>query len=583
MMRKTKIICTIGPASESPEVLKQLILAGMNVARLNFSHGTQPEHEARIDNIRAVAKELGRNVAIMLDTQGPEIRTGVLKEGQITLNIGDIVTITPEKIEGTKERISVTYEHIATDVSVGSTILIDDGIIELVVEEKQGKDLVCRVVDGGVLKNRKGVNLPKINVNLPSITEKDISDITFGIRKKVDMVAASFVRKASDVLEIRQLLDENGGDQITIMAKIENAEGVDNMEEILAVVDSVMVARGDLGVEIPAEEVPLVQKKLIALCNQLGKPVVTATHMLESMQHNPRPTRAEATDVANAIFDGTDAIMLSGESAAGKYPVESVQTMDRIARQVENSPLYQEYIHQWPQGKMTITDAVGQAVSSTAAALDATAVLTPTESGYTAHVVSKHRPACPIIAVTPHQHVVNQLMLTWGVYPILFESQDNTDEMMEKAIEAAVREKIIKHGDLVVITAGVPVREPGTTNMMKVHVVGNVVARGRGIGDTLVTGKVVIVGTPGWEDKVDETTILLAKSTDKEATKYIERAAALVTEEGGLTSHGAIVGLNLNKPVIIGVEGATTLFKQGDEITVDPHQGHIYHGFSGVL
>jgi len=582
-MRKTKIVCTIGPASESPEILKQLILAGMNVARLNFSHGTHPEHEARIDNIRAVAKELGKNVAIMLDTQGPEIRTGVLKDSQITLNIGDVITITPDKIEGTQERISVTYENIAKDVSVGSTVLIDDGIIELRVEEIQGRDIVCRVIDGGVLKNRKGVNLPKVNVNLPSITEKDIEDITFGIRKKVDMIAASFVRKAADVLDIRQLLDENGGEHISIMAKIENEEGVINMEEILNVVDSVMVARGDLGVEIPAEEVPIVQKKLIALCNRLGKPVVTATHMLESMQTNPRPTRAEATDVANAIFDGTDAIMLSGESAAGKYPVESVQTMDRIARSVEGSELYRKHISQWPNGKMTITDAMGRAVSSTAASLDASAILTPTESGYTALVISRERPDCPIVAVTPHEHVVNQLTLAWGVYPILFESPDNTDEMVEKAIQAAVGKQIIKHGDLIVITAGVPLREPGTTNILKVHVVGRVVARGRGIGDLRAAGKVVIMGTPGWEDKVDETTVLVAKSTDKEVTPYIEKAAALVTEEGGLTSHGAIIGLNLNKPVIIGVDSITTILKDGDEVTVDPHQGHVYHGFTRVF
>ncbi|RKD22610.1 pyruvate kinase [Ammoniphilus oxalaticus] len=582
-MRKTKIVCTIGPASEQPEVLRELMLAGMNVARLNFSHGTHEDHAMRIDRIREVAKELNHNIAIMLDTQGPEIRIGVFEDDQIVLNDGDIFTLTPEKIEGTQEKVSVSYQNIANDVHVGSTVLIDDGHVELVVEEIKGNDIVCRVVDGGVVKNRKGVNLPGVKVNLPSITAKDVEDIAFGVSKGVDIIAASFVQKAADVFEMRQLLQEHGGNHISIMAKIENEEGVRNTDEILAAVDSVMVARGDLGVEIPAEDVPLIQKKLIEACNRVGKPVVTATHMLDSMEKNPRPTRAEATDVANAIFDGTDAIMLSGESAAGKYPVESVKTMDRIARSVENSPLYQERARDWQGDKMTITDVMGQAVYSAASSLHAAAILTPTESGYTANTVSRLRPSCPIVAVTPHKHVVNQLLLNWGVYPILFDSADNTDEMMEKAIQAAVGEKIIKHGDLIVISAGVPVREPGNTNMLKVHVVGKVVARGRGFGDTSVTGKVVIMGEPGWQDLVDETTVLVAKSTDKGVISFIEKAAALVTEEGGLTSHAAIVGLNLDKPVIIGAESVTTLLKQGDEVTVDPHQGHIYHGFSSVL
>ncbi|WP_134704679.1 pyruvate kinase [Ammoniphilus sp. YIM 78166] len=581
-MRRTKIVCTIGPASEQPETLEKLIVAGMNVARLNFSHGSHEEHEVRIDRIREVAKKLGRNVAIMLDTKGPEIRTGVLRDGQITLKTGDSFTLTTEQIEGTQEKVSVTYDQLPRDLYIGARVLVDDGLIELLVEEINGADVRCRVLDGGVLKNRKGVNLPKIAVNLPSITEKDISDINFGIRKKVDFIAASFVRKAADVLQIRQMLEEQGA-SIAIIAKIENEEGVLNADEILGVADGLMVARGDLGVEIPAEEVPLVQKKLISSCNLAGKPVITATQMLDSMQGNPRPTRAEASDVANAIFDGTDAIMLSGETAAGKYPVESVETMDRIARRAESSSMYKERLHPPQSGKVTITDAMGQAVSATAASLDAAAILTPTESGYTAHVVSKHRPACPIVAVTPHEHIVNRLSLVWGVVPIQFESADNTDEMMEQAIQSAIQAKIIKQGDLIVITAGVPVREPGTTNMMKVHVVGKVVARGRGMSDVSASGKVVVIGSPGWEDRVDENTILVAKSTDKEVTPYIEKAAGLITEEGGLTSHGAIVGLNLNKAVIIGVEEATTLLKDGDEITVDPHQGHIYHGFTRVL
>ncbi|MEW9669400.1 pyruvate kinase [Ammoniphilus sp. 3BR4] len=582
-MRKTKIVCTIGPASEKPEVLKKLMLAGMNVARLNFSHGSHEEHEKRIDAIRSCAKELNHKVAIMLDTKGPEIRTGLLKEGQITLKAGDFFVLTTEPIEGTQERVSVTYDQLPNDVHAGATILVDDGLIELQVEGIQGNEIHCRVIDGGVLKNRKGINLPQIAVNLPSITEKDIADIAFGIRKKVDYIAASFVRKASDVLQIRHILEESDS-AIRIISKIENEEGVHNMQDILEVSDGLMVARGDLGVEIPAEEVPLVQKRMIAACNAMGKPVITATQMLDSMQNNPRPTRAEASDVANAIFDGTDAIMLSGETAAGKYPVEAVQTMDRIARKAESSVIYHERFHQDQyEKKMTITDALGQAVMTTASTLQAAAILTPTESGYTARSVAKHRPACPIVAVTPHEDVVNYLTLVWGIYPIHFESPDNTDEMMEKAIQAAVKDQMIQYGDRIIITAGVPVRESGATNMMKVHVVGKVAARGRGIGDCAVTGKVVIVGSKGWEDKVDETTILVAQHTDKQHTPFIEKAAALVTEDGGLTSHAAIVGLNLGKAVIIGVEGATTLFKDGDEITVDSHQGHIYQGMERIL
>jgi len=472
-MRNTKIVCTIGPASEKPEVVKKLILAGMNVARLNFSHGSHEEHAARIATIRACAKELGRNIAIMLDTKGPEIRTGILENGQITLKTGDSFILTTEDMIGNQEKVSVTYDQLPEDICVGATILVDDGLIELHVESINGNEIHCRVVNGGILKNRKGVNLPKIVTKLPGITEKDVADITFGICMNVDFIAASFVRKASDVLQIRKILEEYGVD-ISIVAKIENEEGVHNAADILEVADGLMVARGDLGVEIPAEEVPLVQKKLIAACNAMGKPVITATQMLDSMQNNPRPTRAEASDVANAIFDGTDAIMLSGETAAGTYPIESVEMMDRIARRAESSLIYKEQGNHTLQDQMTITDAMAKAVTVTAQILNAKAILTPTESGYTANIVSKYRPSCPIIAVTPHERVLNRLALVWGVHAILFGSPNDTDEMMEKAIQAAVEKKTVNHGDITVITAGVPVREVGTTNMMKVHVIGNI-------------------------------------------------------------------------------------------------------------
>lgn len=475
-MRNTKIICTIGPASEKPEILKKLMLAGMNVARLNFSHGTHEGHAAQIKSIRSCAKEIGRDIAIMLDTKGPEIRTGILENGKITLKKGNCFILTTEQIIGNEERVSITYEKLAEEINVGATILIDDGLIELQVESINGSEIHCRVVDGGILKNQKGVNLPKVSLQLPGITEKDISDITFGLQMNVDFIAASFVRKASDILEIRKIVEEYGT-TTSIIAKIENEEGVENANEILEAADGLMVARGDLGVEIPIEEVPLVQKKLIANCHVMGKPVITATQMLDSMQHNPRPTRAEASDVANAIFDGTDAIMLSGETAAGAYPVESVEMMNRIAMKVENSWAYKDKMNYTPRGKVSITDAMGKAVTVTAQNLNAKAILTPTESGYTANTVSKYRPSCPIIALTPHERVLKRLQLVWGVHPILFESTDNTDEMMKNAIQTALRKKGIKEGDLTLITAGLPVHETGTTNMMKVHIVGDTIIK----------------------------------------------------------------------------------------------------------
>jgi pyruvate kinase len=470
-VRKTKIVCTIGPASEDPVVLRKMIVSGMNVARLNFSHGTHEEHQARINLIRACSKDLGRPVAILLDTKGPEIRTGILEGGQILLEKDDSITLTTKDILGNREKISISYDHLPQDVYLGAKILLDDGLIELEVVNIEKEEIRCRVLNGGLLKNRKGVNLPGISVNLPSITEKDIADITFGIRNHVDFIAASFIRKDTDVLQIRHILEEFGSN-ISVIAKIENEEGVHNATEIMDFADGIMVARGDLGVEIPAEEVPLVQKKLIEICNQRGKPVITATQMLDSMQNNPRPTRAEASDVANAILDGTDAIMLSGETAAGNYPIEAVETMDRIARKVESSSIYLERAERHIQQKGTITDAMGQSVTNTASTLAATAIITPTESGYTANIVSKYRPKCPVIAVTPYQDVVHKLLLVQGVYPILFESPDHTDEMIERAIHVTLEEKMIQCGDLVVITAGVPVRESGTTNLMKVHVVG---------------------------------------------------------------------------------------------------------------
>ncbi|QOY33914.1 pyruvate kinase [Anaerobacillus isosaccharinicus] len=584
-MRKTKIVCTIGPASESLEKLSQLIDAGMNVARLNFSHGDYEEHGARIKTIREAASKAGKHVAILLDTKGPEIRTNNFENGVAELVAGNEVVISMEEVLGTAERFSVSYSGLVDDVEVGSKILLDDGLIELEVIEIGSNELKTKILNSGTIKNKKGVNVPNVSVNLPGITEKDANDIRFGIEQGVDFIAASFVRRASDVLEIRELLETNGAVDIHIIPKIENQEGVDNIDEILEVSDGLMVARGDLGVEIPAEEVPLVQKSLIKKCNTLGKPVITATQMLDSMQRNPRPTRAEASDVANAIFDGTDAIMLSGETAAGDYPVESVQTMNKIAVRAESALKYEELLkRKGRESQRTITDAISQSVAHTALNLEAAAVVTATESGHTARMISKYRPKSPIVAVTHSEGVCRKLQLVWGVHPQLGTKATSTDEMLEIAVQEAVKTEFIDHGDLIVITAGVPVGETGTTNLMKVHVIGEVVAKGQGIGRKTATGKVVVAKTASDAlAKMVEGAILVTVGTDKDMMEAFEKASAVITEEGGLTSHAAVVGLNLGIPVIVGLNHATDQFEDGDEITVDATRGYIYQGHASIL
>lgn len=584
-MRKTKIVGTIGPASESVETLKQLFEAGLNVCRLNFSHGDYAEHGKRIENIRRAAKETGNTIAILLDTKGPEIRTGVMKEEPVNLIEGNTLVITTEEVEGTADRISVTYRGLVEDVSVGSRILIDDGLIEVEVEKIEGTDIITRILNGGQLKSRKGVNVPGVSIKLPGITPKDAQDIRFGLEQDIDFIAASFVRKASDILDIRKILEDAQREDVQIIAKIENQEGIENIDAILEVADGIMVARGDLGVEVPAEEVPLMQKMMIHKCNELGKPVITATQMLDSMQRNPRPTRAEVADVANAIFDGTDAIMLSGETAAGKYPVESVRTMAKIAQRTEAALQAKESLRRHSDDKQeTITDVISQAVANASLDLHAAAILTPTESGYTARMVSKYRPKAPIIAVTPSENVVRRLTLVWGVYPLQSTIADSTDEMLKISVDTAVRAGMIKHGDLLVITAGVPVREPGTTNLLKIHVVGDIVAKGQGIGKKVVSGKVVVAKTADEALRnLEKDDILVTIDTDRDMIECFERARAVVTEEGGLTSHAAVVALSLGIPVIVGVKGATDLFKDGEEITVDTVRGHIYAGHAKVL
>jgi pyruvate kinase len=584
-MRKTKIVCTIGPASETVEKLVQLIDAGMNVARLNFSHGNFEEHGIRIKNIREAAKQTGKTIAILLDTKGPEIRTHTFENGSAELVAGAEVSISVEEVLGTASRFSVTYTGLIDDVEIGSKILLDDGLIELEVIGKEKTDIQAKVLNNGTIKNRKGVNVPNVKVKLPGMTEKDASDIRFGVEQGIDFIAASFVRRASDVLEIREILEESRAPHIHIIPKIENQEGVDNIEEILDVSDGLMVARGDLGVEIPAEEVPLVQKDLIKRCNAIGKPVITATQMLDSMQRNPRPTRAEASDVANAIFDGSDAIMLSGETAAGSYPVEAVTTMNNIAARAEQALEYREMLQNRSRiSGTTITDAIGQSVAHTALNLNASAIVTPTESGHTARMISKYRPKAPIIAVTSEASVSRKLSLVWGVTAQIGEKASTTDDMLDLSVQESINTGLVKHGDLIVITAGVPVGETGTTNIMKVHVVGDIITKGQGIGRKTAFGKVVIANS-GAEanEKMKDGAILVTNSTDRDMMAALEKAAALITEEGGLTSHAAVVGLSLGIPVIVGVEGATTLLKDGQDVTVDSSRGAIYSGHASVL
>lgn len=585
-LKKTKIVCTIGPASESPEMLKTLIQEGMDVARLNFSHGDYEEHTARIKDIRAAANEMDKTIGILLDLQGPEIRTTKFKDGVAELVRNEVVYITMKDILGTSERFSVTYKGLINDVQVGTVISLDDGLIELSVLEidYENEEIKTVITNGGIIKDKKGVNVPSARVNLPSITEKDVNDIKFGVEQEVDFVAASFVRSADDVFAIKRILEENKGQNLQIISKIENQEGVDNFSKILDVSYGIMVARGDLGVEIPAEDVPLVQKKLIQECNNVGKPVITATQMLDSMQSDPRPTRAEASDVANAILDGTDAIMLSGETAAGDFPVESVQTMNRIALKTESNLDHAMILKKRSQKtSMTITDAISQSVTHTASNLGVSAIITPTQSGHSARMVAKYRPSAPIIAVTFNEHVKRRLSLVWGIYSVRGENADTTDELLDIAVNKGLETKIIERGCKVIITAGVPVGVSGTTNLMKVHVIGSVIASGEGVGRHYAYGDVVLAKNAKEAiDTMKQGDILVTKATDKDMLPAMKLASGIITEEGGLTSHAAILGLDLGIPVIVGVE-SIDVFTDGEDITIDGGTGNIYQGHASVL
>lgn len=471
-MRKTKIVCTLGPATDNEEVLRQMMLEGMNVARCNFSHATYDEHKKRMDMIKKLRKEVGQPVAILLDTKGPEVRVKNFKDGRVTLEEGQLFTLTADEVEGTKDKVSVTYNRLYEDLEVGMRVLIDDGLIEMTVEQVDRTNIVCRVINGGVVSNHKGVNVPDVDLSMPYISDKDREDILFGISQDVDFIAASFVQKKEDILQLRRLLEKNGGSDIKIIAKIENAQGVTNIDDIIEVSDGIMVARGDMGVEIPYEEVPVIQKKIIKKVYRTGKQVITATQMLESMIKNPRPTRAETTDVANAVYDGTSAIMLSGETATGAYPVEAVKTMVRIAERTEQDVDYRKRFYQSARETDTdITNAICHASCTTALDLNAKAIVTVTKSGTSARMLSKYRPESDIISCATTEKVCRQLSLTWGVTPIVIKEEKEVFHLFDQAIQAAVKMKLLEAGDLTVITSGVPIGVSGTTNMMKVQVV----------------------------------------------------------------------------------------------------------------
>ncbi|HHV64181.1 MAG TPA: pyruvate kinase [Peptococcaceae bacterium] len=575
-MRRTKIICTIGPASESPEIIKELLEAGMNVARLNFSHGTHEEHGRRINNLRAVSEQLGKVLGILLDTKGPEIRTGPVSAEGVTLVNGQHFVLDTINQIGSSERVYITYEDLWREVSPGTHILLDDGLMDLeVVGMEEGK-ITTIVRNGGILKSNKGVNVPGIPIQLPALTPKDIEDINFGLKHDVDFIAASFTRKASDILEVRKLIEAANAD-VKIIAKIENLEGMKNIDSILEVADGIMVARGDLGVEVPVEDVPIYQKEIITKCNSLGKIVIVATQMLDSMIRQPRPTRAEASDVANAILDGTDAIMLSGETAAGSFPVEAVRTMDKIARKTE-SIYFKSGIA--PRKGRNIAEAIGHASTTIASDLNATAIITPTQSGITARMISRYKPQALIIAATPYAKTAKSLTLNWGVHSIIVPESSGTDELLSIAVTRALDENLVKTGDLVVLTAGVPVGKVGSTNLIKVQVIGNILTRGIGIGRKSYSGIARKIQNP---QEFNKGEIFIASTTDADNIEIISKAGALVVERGGLTSHAAIVALEFGIPAIVGAREAMDKIKDGQIITVDASTGVVYEGSVAMI
>jgi pyruvate kinase len=584
-MRKTKIICTLGPAADSDDMVRKLMQEGMNVARFNFSHGSHEEHKLRMDRVKRIREELHLPVALLLDTKGPEIRTGSFADGKTTLVEGETVIIRGDDILGANKEFSVTYKELPEDVIPGTKILIDDGLIELIVLEVKGKDIYCRVENGGPLSDKKSINVPGIELRLPALTKKDEDDIIFGIENEIDFIAASFVRKPRDVQEIRHILEKNNAQGINIIAKIENGEGVSNFDDILRAADGIMVARGDLGVEIPAAEVPILQKKFIEQCHFAGKVCITATQMLDSMIRNPRPTRAEVSDVANAIFDGTSAVMLSGETASGKYPVEALQMMVEIARQTEGSIDYWKILQNTHYPMLSsVANAISHATCTTAMDLNAKAIITITHAGRTARLVSRFRPACPIVATTVFPRIQRQLSLVWGVSPILVDMVSTTDQMFDVGSSAAKNCGFLSDGDLIVMTGGTPVGMSGTTNTIKVQSIGHSIVQGKGqpAGEgtpTIVYGTVMIIRDPEHLEKYSisssEDIILVAPYTNNHMMPLIRKARALVVEDDDPVSHTAAVAMALEVPAVLSCENATRLLKDGSTVMVDAERGIV--------
>ena len=575
-IRKMKIVCTMGPNLFEKHLIAPLMKAGMNVARFNFSHGTYETHQHYYDEVCRIRDELGLPVATMLDTKGPEIRVRSFKNGRVTLQNGQLFTLTTDEVEGDEERVSITYKELPQDIAVGSSILIDDGLIGMQVERIDGADIVCRVLNGGVVSNNKGVNIPNAHLSMPFISEKDHQDILFAIKNGYDFIAASFTRCADDIMQIRHILQENNCHTINIIAKIENMEGVENIDEILRVVDGVMVARGDLGVEVPLEDVPSLQKKLIQRGIAAGKPVITATQMLDSMIKNPRPTRAEATDVANAIYDGTSAIMLSGESAVGAYPVEAVETMVRIALRAEADMDYIRRFSRDTSASTDVTNAISHATVTSAHDLNASAIITVTKSGSTARILSRYRPACVIVGCTTEKHVWRQLALSWGTVPLMIAEESNTDDLFEHAVDAAVQNGLVHDGELVVLTAGVPLGISGTTNLMKVHVVGHLLSRGLGLHGGKVVAPLCVIRNLEKDAKNFNTgDVIVCHQTTREMFSMLRKSSAIVLEDDNPEGHGAIAGMSLDIPVIIGAKNATNILKSGAVVTVDGEKGTV--------
>ena len=578
MLRKTKIICTLGPATEDESVLRRLMQGGMNAARFNFSHCTHEDASKKLEAVTRLREELGLPISTILDTKGPEIRVKTFQNGPVQLRAGDTFTLTTREVEGDEKMVSITYQDLTKDLKAGARVLIDDGLVELRAEEVTDTDIICTVINGGQVSNHKGINVPGTQLSMPFISEQDRADIIFGIEHGFDYIAASFTRSAKDILAIRNILKEYDCHSINIIAKIENMEGVDNIDEILRVVEGIMVARGDMGVEIPLEDVPVLQKQLIQKSYLAGKQVVTATQMLDSMIKNPRPTRAESTDVANAIYDGTSCIMLSGETAAGKYPVEALETMVRIAEKAEESINYIKRFNSRDNSDVAfdVTNAISHATCTTAHDLGAKAIVTVTKGGGTARQLSKFRPLYPIVGCTTQEHVWRQLNLSWGVVPMLIDEVEDTDVLFDRAVDAAERTGLVHSGDLVVITAGVPLGISGTTNMMKVHVVGHVLLTGDGVTQRSVSARLCVCKRlSDIPKRFRDGDILVVPETNNTIVEYLRRCSGIITEEGGANTHAAIVGLAMDKPVLTGAQHATELLKSGAVVCLDAKAGRV--------